>query len=260
MTSIESVSDAAWLWLQAELDNWTAEGKTAAFWWRDDDAAGKTNQLEKLLRLSGDNAVPLALAVIPLRLKPGLGHYLEPESQLSVLQHGFSHASHARVGEKKLELGGDSNSLQLESDLKQGFEILKEEFGNRFNPVLVPPWNRIDDEAVKMLPAIGFKGISTMRVRKNAHPYPGLLQVNAHLDPSHWRHRGGFLGVYPAIALIIQHLVARRTGYRDLDEPTGILTHHLVQNDAVWHFCEDLLAFLSKHPAVKWMDAASIWG
>ena len=259
LTSVESIAEAAWLWLQAELDNWSTESKTAGFWWRDDDAGGKTNQLEKLLKLSSDQAVPLSLAVIPSQLETGLGRYLEQESQLSVLQHGFSHASHARIGQKKLELGGDRDPLQLASDLKQGSEILKQEFGNRFNRVLVPPWNRIDEEVLKMLPAFGFKGISTMRVRKIAYPCPQLLQVNAHLDPIHWRHRGGFIGVYPAIAILVQHLIARRTGYRDIDEPTGILTHHLVQNDAVWRFCEDLMAFLSKHPAVNWMDAASIW-
>jgi hypothetical protein len=54
-------------------------------------------------------------------------------------------------------------------------------------------------------------------------------------------------------------LLAKRTGYRDIDEPTGILTHHLVQNDAVWRFLEDLLQFLSDHPAVTWLDTTTIW-
>jgi hypothetical protein len=86
-----------------------------------------------------------------------------------------------------------------------------------------------------------------------------LLQVNTHLDPVDWRHRRGFIGVYPAIAILVQHLAARRSGYRDNAEPTGILSHHLVQNDAVWRFLDDLLVFLRDHPAVSWVDAPSIW-
>ena len=98
-----------------------------------------------------------------------------------------------------------------------------------------------------------------MKARRQAFPAPGLLQVNVHLDPVNWRHQGGFLGVYPAIAILIQHLIAKRSGYRDRDEPTGILTHHLAHNPAVWQFLEDLLRFLSVHPAVTWLDPATIW-
>jgi hypothetical protein len=98
-----------------------------------------------------------------------------------------------------------------------------------------------------------------MRVRRRALPAPGLLQVNTHLDPVNWRRQGGFIGLYPAVAILVQHLLARRTGYRDLDEPTGILSHHKVQNEAVWRFLNELIGFLQDHPAVKWMDSAEIW-
>ena len=98
-----------------------------------------------------------------------------------------------------------------------------------------------------------------MKRRTVAHPAPGLLQVNAHLDPINWRHNGGFIGLYPAIAILIQHLIAKRSGYRDGAEPTGILSHHLVQNEAVWRFLDNLLLFLSQQPAVHFVDAREIW-
>ena len=79
------------------------------------------------------------------------------------------------------------------------------------------------------------------------------------MDPINWRHDGGFLGVYPAIAILVQHLIARRSGYRDIDEPSGILSHHLAQNDATWRFLDDLLQFLNEHPAVGFVAADSIW-
>ena len=201
----------------------------------------------------------MALAVIPSRINLELIDVLCKRPLITVLQHGYAHENHAVPGQRKLELGGTQTTAKIITDLERGYQDLTQHFAERFNPVLVPPWNRIDDKLLSCLSEIGFAGISTMKVRRKAYPAPGLLQVNTHLDPVNWRHKGGFIGVYPAIAILIQHLQARRTGYRDMDEPTGILTHHLVQNDAVWHFVEDLLRFLSNHPAVTWLDSTSIW-
>jgi hypothetical protein len=249
----------AWQWLGRELDAWVDNGETADFWWRDDDATGPSTALDKLLALCGNWNVPLALAVIPSRINLELIDVLCKRPLITVLQHGYAHENHAAPGQRKLELGGTQTTAKIITDLERGYQDLTQHFAERFNPVLVPPWNRIDDKLLSCLSEIGFAGISTMKVRRQAYPARGLLQVNTHLDPVNWRHTGGFIGVYPAIAILIQHLQARRTGYRDSDEPTGILTHHLVQNDAVWRFLEDLLRFLCNHPAVTWLDTTTIW-
>ncbi len=249
----------AWSWLGQELDRWSEADRIIDFWWRDDDATDNTVQLEKLLKLSKDHNAPLALAVIPSRLKPGLVNSLQGRSLVSVLQHGFAHQNHAAAGQRKLELGGTQTRAKTLAELRQGHQILSRDFAASFNPVLVPPWNRINVEILSSLSDIGFSGISTMKVRRDACPAPGLLQVNTHLDPVNWRHGGGFIGVYPAIAILIQHLQAKRNGYRDSEEPTGILTHHLAHNDAVWRFVKDLLQFLGQHPAVRWQSCITIW-
>jgi hypothetical protein len=256
---MKALTAKAWQWLGRELDAWVDKGHTANFWWRDDDAIEPSDSLDKLVGLSDSWNVPLALAVIPSRLKPELIDFLRNRALISVLQHGYAHENHAAPGQRKLELGGTRATAKLIAELQQGYQVLDQHFAQRFNPVLVPPWNRIDDKLLSRLSEIGITGISTMKVRRQAYPAPGLLQVNTHLDPINWRHTGGFIGVYPAIAILIQHLQARRTGYRDSDEPTGILTHHLVQNDAVWRFLEDLLRFLYNHPAVTWLDSTTIW-
>jgi hypothetical protein len=256
---MKALSAKAWEWLASELDAWADTGHTVSFWWRDDDATEPSAALEKLVGLSDRWKVPLALAVIPGRLKPELIDFLHARKLLTVLQHGYAHENHAAPNQRKLELGGSRDTARIIADLARGQQILEQHFADCFSPVLVPPWNRMDDRVLLRLNEIGFAGISTMKVRRSAYPAPGLLQVNTHLDPVNWRHTGGFIGVYPAIAILIQHLQARRIGYRDKDEPTGILTHHLVQNDAVWRFLEDLLRFLSDHPAVTWLDSTTIW-
>jgi hypothetical protein len=254
-----SEQQQAWNWLARELDRWGESELSASFWWRDDDAVEPSTALDRLLQLSTQHGLPLALAVIPAGLQSQLVTHLQQFPQVSVLQHGFDHRSHALPGQRKLELGGDRDTDDILIELQQGYRIMHRQFGNRFTPVLVPPWNRIDARLVTRLTSIGLRGISAMRVRRMACPAPGLLQVNTHLDPVNWRQRRGFIGLYPAIAILVQHLIARRTGYRDLQEPTGILSHHLVQSDTVWRFLELLFTFLDKHPAAIWTDATSIW-
>ncbi len=256
---MKTLASDAWQWLGRELDSWAEADKTAQFWWRDDDATEPSGALDKLAGLSYRWNIPLALAVIPTRLAPELIDFLHDRTLVVVLQHGYAHENHAPPGQRKLELGGTQPTAKIVANLEQGYQILTQHFADRFKPVLVPPWNRIDDAVVSSLAEIGFTGISTMKVCRNAFPASGLRQVNTHLDPVNWRHQGGFIGVYPAIAILIQHLQAKRLGYRDSAEPTGILTHHLVLNDAVWCFLKDLLQFLSDHPAVTWLDAPTIW-
>ena len=157
------------------------------------------------------------------------------------------------------ELGGTVDRNRLFDQLSQDRQRLQQVFGAQFCAVMVPPWNRIDRDVVERLPALGFSGLSTMRVRRQAFPVPKLRQVNTHLDPVHWRHHGGFIGTWPAIAILVQHLQARRTGYRDRDEPTGLLTHHLIQTEAGWQFTTDLVNFIAAHPAAHWQHANDIW-
>lgn len=250
---------SAWTWLRRELDHWSETGLEARFWWRDDDAAAATAELRRLLALCQSSGAPLALAVIPAACEDSMVELVAGTGNISVLQHGYSHRNHALPGQLKLELGGARDTDEILGDLTRGFDQLRAAFRDRFCPVLVPPWNRIDAGILASLGRIGLRGLSTYRVRKTRLAAPGLLQVNTHLDPVHWRHGGGLIGAYPAIAILVQDLIAKRSGYRDIEEPTGILSHHLAYNEATWRFTEKLFAFLSAHPAVRWTDADEIW-
>ncbi len=249
----------AWPMLQQELDKWSESGKTATFWWRDDDAIEETDQLHRLDALSRDMQVAVAVAVIPAGLQESLPLYLSPRDNFTVMQHGYSHNSYASKGMKKIELGGERSTEQIQTELTQGWQQLERIFGKQFTPVLVPPWNRIEARAYNALVNAGFSGLSAMWVRKSASPIKGLLQVNTHLDPVNWRHDRGFVGETAAIEQICRHLNARRLAGGDIAEPSGILTHHLSQNDEVWEFCARLFESLNRHPAAQWLNAREIW-
>ncbi len=92
----------------------------------------------------------------------------------------------------------------------------------------------------------------------------GLRQNNVHIDPIDWRGRHGpaqtFVGAARAIDAAVDHLAARRTGTADSEEATGLMTHHLVQDDETWQFVEQFIAHTQAHPAVRWLAAADVFG
>lgn len=239
-----------WDALDHELDLWRQAGLTARFWLRDDDAAGPTPALDRLLAVSGE--LPLALAVIPQACSA-----IPLPDRVRVLQHGWSHRNHAPAGAKKQELGYrpvDDCAL----DLAHGLVRLQQVFGATALPVLVPPWNRIDPDLVAELPRLGFAGLSTMG--QAPAPPVALRQVNAHVDLIRWRPDRGFAGADAVTAMICAQLAARRAGGMPAEAPLGLLTHHLVHDDDLWDFLPRLLERLGGHPAVQWPLIDAIFG
>jgi len=94
-------ADQGWKALARELDAWARAGRTATFWWRDDDAVAPTPALKRLLRLAGRHRTPIALAVIPRPAVKSLFDRLADHANVRVLQHGYEHANHAPAGAKK---------------------------------------------------------------------------------------------------------------------------------------------------------------
>ena len=116
-----------WTSLHHELDRWSKSGKTANFWWRDDDAVEETAQLQKLDALSRETRVPVSVAVIPAGLKASLVQFLNHRDNFIVLQHGYSHSSYAIEGAKKIELGGERLTSEIEAELITGRRQLSTE-------------------------------------------------------------------------------------------------------------------------------------
>ncbi len=252
--------DPAWERLRRELDLWTESDRPATFWWRDDDAVAVTPALEKLLEIQREFTVPLALAVIPDRLEPGLNLRLAGSKGVVILQHGYCHRNYApKSGEGAWECGDHRPFEQVGAELIAGRIRLAEEFGERFLPVLVPPWNRISERVVQGLPALGFVGFTAFRARAQAEPLPGLVQVNTHCDPIKWKEGARFAGTGRALDDLIGHLQARRMGTADPGEPTGLLTHHLALDASAWLFAAELLRRTCAHPRALWRDPRELF-
>jgi hypothetical protein len=240
-----------------ELARWRDLGRAVEFWWRDDDAARIEPALERLIGLAQDSRVPLALAVVPEAAEPALIERLG--GGIALLQHGADHRNRARGGEKKTEFPAHEPAAAALGRLAVGRERLLRLAGERWVPVLAPPWNRLPRELVARLPAAGFRGLSGFGARAAAEPAPGLRQVNTHVDIIAWRADRGFAGEEQALAQAVRHLAARRAGAADAAEPTGWLTHHARHDEAAWRFLARLFEATRDVPGVRWLRATELF-
>ena len=238
-----------------ELDRWGEAGRVARFWWRDDDAVAATPQLDALLRMVGD--VPVGLAVIPALVESNLADALPGRPYVAVLQHGWSHTNHQPAG-KKSEFPPSRNAAEAAAELRAGADRLRALFGPRFVPILAPPWNRFAPEFVPLLSAAGFLALSTMARPQTVRDEGGIARIDAHLDPVAWTADRGFIGTEPALDLLLGHLRAQRLRRAELATAIGILTHHLVMDDATAAFLEQMIATLNAHSAARWAAAGEL--
>ena len=245
---------STWAELTDELEQWRATGRAATFWWRDDDATAPSPALDRLLSLQHKHAAPLMIAVIPARAEPALARRLTGIEGLSIVQHGWAHANHARVGASKAELGADRPPPLVLGELARGQIVLDGLFGDWLR-LLVPPHNRIAQPLAEALPSAGYIGLSTYNPRRRM--VAGLTQVNTHIDIMNWVTRA-FAGDAAALTLALSHLRARRAGTVDRDEPTGLLTHHLAHDEDAWIFTDRFLATVAGHPAVRLVDLRTL--
>lgn len=244
-----------WHSLTDELDRWSDSGEIATFWWRDDDAVRPTPQLDALLQYAG--GVPIALAVIPAAVTPALADRLRGEPSIVVMQHGWRHTDHAMGGRN--EYPASRAEEDVERELSDGSSLLAERFGSQYLPVFVPPWHGFDTRFLALLPRHGIGWISRKGPRPSDCAIEGLRQANAHIAPIRWGAPPSFGSKEEHLLTIVDHLRGRRVRSYDFDEPTGILTHHLVQNNASYAFIARLLDFTAKHPAAEWLDPRQIF-
>ncbi|ASJ75951.1 polysaccharide deacetylase family protein [Granulosicoccus antarcticus] len=249
-----------WSLLDEELNAWHAAGRCATLWWRDDDAVAAGPSLDRLLETCADTG--LLLAVIPAPLQDSLIDSLAGTTAVRVAQHGYAHVNHAPrgMGLGAWELGLHRGEQAVLQELDVGRERLEQAFGERFLPVVVPPWNHIDPALFEPIAARGYSAVSTFGPRAGADLVPGLRCVNGHCDPIRWKTGARFAGELKIIKQLVEHLQQRRCAQVDADEPTGFVTHHIDLDAEGWAFSEKLAASICAHPGASWLPTAEVFG
>jgi len=127
-------------------------------------------------------------------------------------------------------------------------------FGDRFLPVLVPPFNEMSYHLAGAVRAAGYAYVSVYG------DFPGLALAsrNIHLDIIDWPTGQA---AEPAVNVrrAIGALRLRRYGIVPASAPIGVVTHHLVHDAAIWSVAEELLGRLARHSAVATPDVAQIF-
>lgn len=229
------------------LDEFASRRVVADLWLRDDDATQPTEKLERLLALSSEFSVPVTLAVIPEPTSEELAKRLSVTTDVNVAVHGWAHRNHATPAEKKRELGLHRPLETVIDDLTRGFGKLKALHSENFVPMLVPPWNRIDDEIIAELPEKGFEALSVYGPEQ-----AGTVRLlNTHVDVIDWRGtRSG-----KDHDLLFGEIVVRMHDALATGGMTGVLTHHLDHDESVWAFLLRLFHLTADHPGCRWRSS-----
>ena len=243
----------SWQQLDDEINLWQSP---VEFWWRDDDACKDSSPLRQLISLAHTSDIPVHLAVIPQQLDASLEVIKAKEFQqlCYVMQHGINHQSHATENQRKVELGGSYPLPQLEIDLDHGRQLLLQHFDTQYVDVLVPPWNRLSDELIPKLSAIGYQRLSVLGPRPKTD---SIQQLNVHLDIINWKQRQ-FAGDDSIITALTEHLRRKRLGDIDISEPCGLMTHHLDHDPACWDFLERFFSWSAQHNNIHWISGSEL--
>ncbi|KZL21010.1 hypothetical protein PsAD2_01002 [Pseudovibrio axinellae] len=236
--------------LTKHLDWFAERGQTVNMWWRDDDAVSPSPELEELLVFSEKFNVPISLAVIPKFATQALAQRLKSMQTVHVVHHGWQHVNYQDKGrgEKASEFGRRRSSHDMQVELLDGEEILRDLFGALFVPLFVPPWNRIAPLAVQLLKQQRGYGLSAFTW---INPFR-IPQVQSHIDIIKWKKNKQFCGWGAAKKRFDLQLCRRRTNAK---EPLGLLTHHLDHGEGCSEFLEVFLKLTCEHPAVVWRSS-----
>ena len=245
----------AWRRLGDEIERCLDAGITPTFWWRDDDAVAPVPALARMADLAGEFGIPLGLAVIPARAQDELAFYLEDQSLVDVMQHGYCHCNHAPMDQKSSEYPDGRAGNEISVELARGRQVMSR--FNRNTNCFVPPWNRLGRQMHDLLADAGFAGVSEFGPAGQRYPLSALYQLNTHADIIAWRSSRGFVGLDHAIDALCTHLSLRRINKMHATEVTGLLTHHQVHDEACWDFLKSLFEFSGNYSTMRWLSVTA---
>lgn len=234
-----------WTALADEFTKWDGLKTKPFIWFRDDDVSKVTPAFERIVTLFATHQIDLYAAAIPgLITENSLKDLSRDYPNVTFLQHGYDHSNHALKGEKKIELGGTWALDKAQQSLLDGKAKLEDLFDERFKPIMVPPWNRIDNDFL-VFTTSAYEAVS---LYQNPAPDAALKHINCQIDLIDWKNQKSFIGTEAALNHLILELQKRRLGIIALDQPIGILLHHLDHTTELTNFLQRLLGEL---PAAK---------
>ena len=204
-----------------------------------DDVRSLCERLEGVWGLLERHGVPLHLGVIPSDLTPAAAASLRERAsrsraRVSAQQHGYRHVNHG-ADKRRFEFGDARDAAEQRSDIRAGRAILERELGDLFEPIFVPPWDRLGESTLEILADEGYLAVSV--IETSASPESDRVpRIAMTTDPVKWRpepvHRP-----WDETVREVTHALSER-GY------AGIELHHEIIDAAALEGLERLLARL----------------
>ena len=246
-----------WTPVLREIRHWQTQGKTARLWLRDDDAIEPSARFEQMASLVSGHNIPITLAVIPEPASEALAISVKSWTGCTVAMHGFAHKNHADAKDKKSEFGLQRTAEEVSGELETGLAKMRRLFGDKFNNMFVPPWNRFDQCHVGLLVKAGFETLSTFGWKDANVGSASIFVLNTHIDIIDWkRTRAG-----KPIGILINELAnALTTARQNNCAPIGILCHHLVHDEQAWRFLQSLMNLVEENKNMRWCSSERLTG
>jgi peptidoglycan/xylan/chitin deacetylase (PgdA/CDA1 family) len=230
---------------QQRLEEILGRHATAKVFFRADDVAIPSANQKRLLELFAHRDAPLCAAIVPAWLNQprwdAMCRQMEGKHHLFAWhQHGWNHHNHETLG-KKQEFGPGTSVEQKHRNILRGRDKLARIIGTHFLPVFTPPWNRLDDDTLRILKDLGFRAISRYRDAK-VPSIPGLPDLPANVD-LHTRQEGNAKAGWDALFDELDQALA--TGL------AGLMIHHQRMNGPAFAFLEMLLPEIASHKKIR---------
>lgn len=239
--------------LKTGLDRLQAKDEEIHVFLRDDDVDEDEETLRRLLDISVLQGVPVNLEIIPARLTEAAVKLLQAHKRFApnlveLHQHGWRHVNH-ETEHKKSEFGVARGFAEQLRDIESGRERLEEAFGDRFYAAFTPPWNRCNQDTLRILDCLRFKVLSRDRGGRAAIGY-GFRELSTTLDLFRWK---GGATLKPCGEVVCQLIAQMAAG-----DPVGILLHHKVMDARAMELLDFLLCRLTQFPVVRFHTLQSL--
>ena len=243
-----------WDPLTRELNQWSETEQVPRLWLRDDDAVTVGPKLKQFAALTAEFAIPTVLAVIPECTQDDLPSFIRTQPHLHAATHGFSHTNHALPGEKKCEFPDHRDASVMHLELVRGHANIRDMFGAHTIDMFVPPWNRLGQNAAKLLCKTDFNLVSGYGPKHWQVEPQSPPQINTHVDIIDWSapRVGATRVTIPPQDLVIRLANALEQARTSRLGIIGLLTHHAVHETFAHTFLEQLFNFIAS-------DGRAIW-
>tara|TARA_B100001741_G_C16531601_1_gene589795 strand:- start:494 stop:1255 length:762 start_codon:yes stop_codon:yes gene_type:complete len=246
-----------WEKLNTELNKWKEGSIYPIFWVRDDDATKDGPKLSKLVGISKKFNTPLSIAVIPFLIEKSLVDILNSNNLITVLQHGLKHKNYEPNGQKKSEFGQNREMNSMIEDIIQGAKLIYGSFEKIYEPIFVPPWNRMNHLLLPYIYSLGIIGVSSFKKSLIDAANNKNTIINTNIDIIDWKKDKIFLGEEKILKQLLSELIIRRNKNDGHKQPIGILTHHNVMEENSFLFLEKLISITQKYGA-QWKSIKQI--